>query len=171
MKNSNKNPFFLGYLIPLVIFLLTAILLYYGLDRDPRYVPSPLINKPIPVLNKKLFLGHVSLLNVWATWCTSCKEEHEVLMSIAKSKKVIIYGLNYKDDKKEALNWLAHKGNPYNKLLFDEQGTVGVELGVYGTPETYLIDGLGVIKYKHIGPITEQVWREIILPEINKIES
>ena len=160
------------YLIPLIIFLVTLIFLYYGLDRgDPRYVPSPLINKPIPILNKKLFLGHVSLLNIWASWCESCKEEHKVLENIAKNNKSItIYGLNYKDNPKQAKNWLKQAGNPYRKVFFDETGEMGINLGVYGTPETYVIDKLGIIRYKYIGPINQEIWTGIILPEINKIK-
>ena len=169
MKNSNL----FGYAIPLVIFIATLILCYYGLDHDPRAIPSPLINKPVPASifmdHKKIFLGKISLLNVWATWCTSCKEEHKVLMDIAQKKQAIIYGLNYKDEPKAALKWLLKNGNPYTQLLFDEQGRMGVDLGVYGTPETYLIDPQGIIRYKYIGPITREVWIDIILPEVKRL--
>jgi cytochrome c biogenesis protein CcmG/thiol:disulfide interchange protein DsbE len=170
-----------GYSIPLVIFLVTAVFLWYGLDRDPRYLPSPLINKPIPAfhllslqnikqpLNEKIFLGHITLLNVWAPWCASCKEEHSVLMKIAKTKKLVLYGLNYKDKRASALEWLAHDGNPYHEVLFDDQGKLGLDLGVYGTPETYLIDSKGIIRYKYIGPITQAVWDEVILPEVERL--
>lgn len=170
-----------GYVIPLVIFIATFILCYYGLDHDPRAIPSPLINKPVPdfnlfvldntkQLNNKIFLGKISLFNIWATWCASCKEEHKILMDIAKTKQVVIYGLNYKDESKIASKWLLKNGNPYREVLFDEQGKLGVDLGVYGTPETYLIDQQGIIRYKYIGPVTQDVWMNILLPEIKKIK-
>lgn len=169
-----KKLSLLGYSIPLIIFSVTVVLLYYGLDHDPRAIPSPLINKPVPASifmnHKKMFLGNISLLNVWATWCASCEEEHKVLMDIAQKKQVIIYGLSYKDEPKAALKWLLKKGNPYTQLLFDEQGRMGVDLGVYGTPETYLIDPKGIIRYKYIGPMTQEVWDKIIFPEIKKIK-
>jgi cytochrome c biogenesis protein CcmG/thiol:disulfide interchange protein DsbE len=178
-----KIKFFslLGYAIPLIIFLLTAVLLYYGLDHDPRHVPSPLINTPVPAfqvpalgnshehLTEKIFLGHISLLNVWASWCESCKQEHSQLLKIAKTKQVVLIGLNYKDTQSAALHWLAKAGNPYFKVLDDAQGNLGINLGVYGTPETYLIDSEGIIRYKYIGPITQIVWDEIIAPQIRKI--
>lgn len=165
-----KKLSLLGYAIPLIIFTVTAVLLYYGLDRDPSYVPSPLINKSIPI-NKKIFLGKISLLNVWASWCVSCKQEQSMLMEIAKTKQVVIYGLNYKDQRSQALKWLAENGNPYRQVLFDEQGKLGVDLGVYGTPETYLIDEAAIIRYKYIGPLTKEVWDKIIFPQVQKLKN
>ncbi len=168
------------YLIPLIIFLIITGFLWKGLQHDPHQLPSALINKPVAVfsypslldakktLTQKQFLGHVSLLNVWATWCVSCHAEHLVLMDIARSKKVLIYGLNYKDDSNSARRWLKKYGNPYEAVISDEKGTLAIDFGVYGTPETFLIDGEGIIRYKYIGPVSLEVWQEKIAPEVER---
>jgi cytochrome c biogenesis protein CcmG/thiol:disulfide interchange protein DsbE len=160
-------PPFVRYLTPLVLFLALAALLYKGLALNPREVPSPLIGKPTPEftlpelkdtsrqLSHSDFLGKVSLLNVWATWCVSCRAEHPLLMQLAR-QGVIIYGLDYKDSREDAKRWLQRFGDPYVANAFDADGRVGIDWGVYGTPETFVIDQHGIIRHKHIGPLTEE---------------
>ena len=168
--------------IPAIIFILLAVLLGIGLTLDPKKVPSPLIGKATPAfelpllkqpdnqINTDIFKGKVSLFNVWATWCVSCRAEHEVLTAIANTGKVQIYGLNYKDEREAAKRWLQVYGDPYVASGFDVDGRVGIDWGVYGTPETFLIDRQGVIRHKVIGPITSKIWQEELLPMINKLE-
>jgi cytochrome c biogenesis protein CcmG/thiol:disulfide interchange protein DsbE len=169
------------YLIPLGVFVVIVVFLAIGLGRDPHEVPSPLINKPAPHFSlselhapdKKFsaeqMRGKVWLLNAWASWCVSCREEHPLLVDYAKSAAVPIYGLDYKDKREDALAWLNEFGNPYVLSAFDEDGRVGIDFGVYGVPETYLIDRDGVIRFKQIGPITDEVWRGKILPLVNQL--
>jgi cytochrome c biogenesis protein CcmG/thiol:disulfide interchange protein DsbE len=176
-------PRFVRYLAPLAIFLALAGLLYKGLSLDPRKVPSPLIDKPAPAfsltrlkqpeatLGNADLKGKVSLFNVWATWCVACRSEHPVLMQLAESGKVAIYGLNYKDKREEAKRWLARYGDPYLANAFDGDGRVGIDWGVYGTPETFIVDQQGVIRHKHIGPLTKEVVRDDILPLVEKLEA
>jgi len=164
------------YAIPLVLFLGLVAFLAIGLGRDPHEVPSPLINKPAPAFelsqlkdSSKTFSaqemrGKVWLLNVWASWCISCRDEHPLLLEYARSGEVPIYGLNYKDKADDALSWLAELGDPYVLSATDLDGRVGIDYGVYGAPETYLIDRHGIIRFKHIGPITRDVWQRTILP-------
>lgn len=171
------------YLVPLGIFVVLAAFLYKGLSLDPKAVPSPLVGKPAPAfqlaelenealtIGNKDFLGKVSLLNVWATWCVSCRAEHEVLMRLARTGEVDIYGLNYKDGRPEAQRWLKMYGNPYVANAFDADGRVGIDWGVYGTPETFLIDQEGVVRYKHVGPISEQDLSTVLLPKIRELKS
>ncbi len=170
----------LRYLIPLLLFLALVGFLWKGLHHDPHQLPSALINKPVPAfsypsllhtgetITVKQFLGHVSLLNVWATWCIACHAEHSVLMDIANSKAVVIYGLNYKDDPNAARQWLHDNGNPYQAVILDDKGTLAIDLGVYGSPETFLIDAQGIIRYKYIGAISPDAWKDKILPEVQK---
>lgn len=170
------------YLIPLGIFVSLVALLWVGLYLNPREVPSPLIDKPapeftLPLLHdpagqiaRKDLLGQVTLLNVWASWCAACREEHPLLVELARSGQVPIYGLNYKDTREDALRWLNGLGNPYVASAFDEQGGVGIDYGVYGVPETYVIDREGVIRYKVIGPLTEDSLKNTVLPLIRKLQ-
>ena len=163
-------------LLPLVIFLLLAMILAIGLTRDPREIPSPLIDKPAPEfdaprlgaldqrLARKDMLGQVWLLNVWASWCVSCREEHPVLVQLSRKGVLPILGLNYKDRDDEAKRWLAQFGNPYQLSAVDADGRIGIDYGVYGVPETYLIDPQGVIVFKQIGPVTPEVLEKKILP-------
>ena len=163
-------------LLPLAIFLVLAGFLAVGLYRDPREVPSPLVGKAapafaLPVLHQpdKQFTpadmrGKVWLLNVWASWCVSCRDEHPVLVELAKRKLIPVLGLNYKDKGDEAKTWLARFGNPYDLSVVDADGRIGIDYGVYGVPETYLIDGAGVIRYKRIGPLTAAILEEKVLP-------
>jgi cytochrome c biogenesis protein CcmG/thiol:disulfide interchange protein DsbE len=174
-------PPFVRYLTPLVLFLALAVLLYKGLALNPREVPSPLIGKPAPEFtlpelkdtSKKLshtdFQGKVSLLNVWATWCVSCRAEHPLLMQLAR-QGVTIYGLDYKDSREDAQRWLQRFGDPYVANAFDADGRVGIDWGVYGTPETFVIDQQGIIRHKHIGPLTEEAIQREILPLIQQLK-
>ena len=163
-------------LIPLALFIALVAFLLIGLNRDPHEVPSPLINRPAPAFQlpqlrdqAKTFSaqemrGKVWLMNVWATWCVACRDEHPLLLQYAKSGVVPIYGLNYKDDRAAALQLLANDGDPYVLNAFDSDGRVAIDYGVYGAPESYLIDRDGIIRFKHIGPITPDVWEKKIVP-------
>ena len=171
------------FLLPLVIFLVMVGFLFIGLNLDPREVPSPLVGKPAPqfslprldnpeqVFSGKDMLGKVWLLNVWASWCGACKEEHPLLVSLAKTGFVPVVGMDYKDTRDEALQWLALGGNPYMTTIMDVDGRVGINYGVYGVPETYVIDKKGIIAYKKTGPITMQSLREIIVPLVKKLQA
>ena len=171
------------YLIPLVLFLALVAFLAIGLGRDPREVPSPLINKPAPAFrlvelkdpsksfSSEQIRGKVWLLNVWASWCVACRDEHPMLLELARRNAIPIYGLNYKDKPTDAISWLNELGDPYVLSVSDLDGRVGIDYGVYGAPETFLIDRDGVIRFKHIGPITPEVWNNKIAPllaEMNK---
>jgi cytochrome c biogenesis protein CcmG/thiol:disulfide interchange protein DsbE len=170
------------FLIPLILFIVMVAFLAVGLKLDPREVPSPFIGKPAPAFNlpqlsdfgKSLsnmdLQGQVSLLNVWASWCVSCKQEHPFLMKLAKQNILPIYGLDYKDEREAGLGWLKHFGNPYTASGFDGDGKVGIEWGVYGVPETFVIDKKGVIRHKHTGPITEDSWQQTLLPLIIQLQ-
>jgi cytochrome c biogenesis protein CcmG/thiol:disulfide interchange protein DsbE len=170
------------YLLPLAAFIILAAFLLVGLNLNPRKVPSPLIGKPAPVfklqqlhepekiLESKDNLGKVWLLNVWASWCASCRDEHPLLVQLAKSDVVPIYGLNYKDKRDLAIQWLEQLGDPYTKSVMDTEGRVGIEYGVYGVPETYVIDKSGIIQYKQIGPVTVDVLEKIILPLVKELQ-
>ncbi len=172
----------LKFLIPLTLFLVLAVFLMVGLDRNPREVPSPLIGKPAPEFKLPLLhdpaatvarqdlLGKVWILNVWASWCVACREEHPVIVEYSRRSDVPIYGLNYKDARDDGLKWLSRLGNPYVASLFDADGRLGIDFGVYGVPETFIIDRQGVIRYKHIGPVTPQVLRETIEPLVKSLQ-
>lgn len=169
------------YLIPLLVFIALAVFLGLGLTHDPSRIPSPLIGEPAPAfelarlqqpdktLSKAELQGEVWLLNVWASWCVACRQEHEVLLALAQSGRVPIYGLNYKDQQADALQWLATRGNPYVASVSDPDGAVGMNYGVYGVPETYVIDRDGIIRYKQIGPLTHELVQGTILPLIEDL--
>lgn len=164
------------------VFVALLALLAAGLRLDPREVPSPLIGKPAPqfvlpmlhdpakTFSGKEMLGKVWLLNVWASWCVSCRDEHPVLVEYARDRAVPIYGLDYKDKRADALQWLRDFGDPYRLSVADADGRVGIDFGVYGVPETYLIDKHGVIRYKRIGPVDAQVMEHRILPLMRELE-
>jgi cytochrome c biogenesis protein CcmG/thiol:disulfide interchange protein DsbE len=168
---------------PLYVFLIIVIILWRGLSLHPNRIPSPLINKAVPAFqlptifddNKMLtnydFLGHITLLNVWATWCSACAEEHELLMRLVKNENVIIFGLSYKDDLDAARRLLVQRGNPYQVVAVDKSGSTAIDFGVYGTPETFVIDKKGIIRYKQIGPITQQEWNSILKPLIDSLRN
>jgi len=168
--------------IPLAIFVVLVAFLWIGLGRDPREVPSPLIGKPAPafrlaklhapneMLSASDLKGKVWLLNVWASWCVSCREEHPLLVQLARANIVPVYGLNYKDDPQAGRDWLVKNGDPYTASIVDRDGRVGIDYGVYGVPETFLIDKSGTIRYKQIGPITPQALQEKILPLVRELQ-
>jgi cytochrome c biogenesis protein CcmG/thiol:disulfide interchange protein DsbE len=179
----NKQRLFL--FVPLVIFAVLAVLFWRGLSLDPSEMPSALLNKPVPVFelpvlpapenpqglvnaNQEMLKGKVSLLNVWATWCVTCRQEHEYLNTL-KAQGVPIYGINYKDNTEDAQQWLAELHNPYVYSVVDEDGRLGLNLGVFGAPETYVIDKQGVIRYKHIGDVNAQVWEKTIKPIVDSL--
>lgn len=170
------------FILPLVVFLVLAAFLYAGLGLDPHEVPSPLIDKPAPAFTlpqlhdpKKQFSseemkGKVWLLNVWASWCVSCREEHPLLLSLAQQNIVPIYGLDYKDKQADAEQWLRDGGDPYTLSAVDRDGRIGIDYGVYGVPETYVIDKQGIIRYKQIGPVTPMSLQEKILPLVAELQ-
>lgn len=170
-----------GYAIAILAFLAIGAVLALGLDRNPRLIPSPLIGKPVPefdlppVKGRKLGLsskdlrGQVSLVNVFASWCVACREEHPLLMELARGDVVPIHGLNYKDAPDDAAKWLDTLGDPYTRTGADRNGRVAIDWGVYGVPETFVIDPKGRIAYKHIGPVNAEVLNNKILPLIEKL--
>ena len=165
----------------LAAFILLLGILGFGLGNDPKLIPSPLIGKPLPEfdlprvrfpeqhLKRADLIGKLSLVNVWATWCVGCRQEHPLLVQIANSGKVPLYGINYKDQRPAAIEWLDTRGDPYVASGYDDKGRTGLELGVYGLPETFLVDTRGTIVYKHIGPLDETIWREKFLPLLNPV--
>jgi cytochrome c biogenesis protein CcmG, thiol:disulfide interchange protein DsbE len=169
------------YLLPLLVFVVLVGFLAVGLTLKPREVPSPLIDKPAPAFSLPLLeapdkslsaqdlRGKVWLLNVWASWCVACRQEHPLLVEMAKTGTVPIYGLNYKDKRPDALQWLGRFGNPYTQSISDAAGLVGIDYGVYGVPETFVIDKAGVIRHKFIGPLTPEALRDDILPLVKKL--
>jgi len=171
------------FLIPIGVFVALALLLLYGLSLDPRKIPSPLVGKPVPdfsmpvvteskrTLTRQELLGRTYLLNVWASWCASCREEHPLLNELATQRIVPIIGLNYKDEAADAKKWLDRFGNPYEASLFDPKGRFGIELGVYGVPETFVVDTKGVIRDKIIGPVTPKIIEQRLLPLLAQLKS
>lgn len=169
------------FLLPLVVFFVLVVFLGVGLGLNPREVPSPLIGKPAPMfklpqlheggktISQRDLLGQVWLLNVWASWCVSCRQEHPVLMELARSGAVPIYGLDYKDNREEGIAWLRQHGNPYVLSAVDAEGRIGIDYGVYGVPETFLIDKTGVIRHKHIGPLTPEGVRKKLMPLLKEL--
>ena len=160
--------------IPLILFGVMALFLFRGLGLDPRELPSALIDRPLPefslpslggdrMLTRADIAGQVALVNVWATWCSSCRVEHPYLQQLA-DQGVAIFGVNYKDEAAAARRWLDQLGDPYQLNIVDKQGTLGLDLGVYGAPETYLVDTAGVIRYRHVGVVDDRVWRSILQP-------
>lgn len=170
------------FLIPLGVFAVMVLFLGIGLTLNPREVPSPLIGKPAPAfqlsrvadagqtLSPEDFKGQVALVNVWASWCVSCRQEHPVLLQLARQNVVPIYGLNYKDQREAAQGWLNQHGNPYVASAFDADGRVGINWGVYGVPETFVIDKAGLIRHKHTGPVTPESLDQELLPLIRQLQ-
>ena len=169
-------------LIPLFIFLVMAGFLLKGLFMDPKFIPSVLIDKPAPEFNlpklkvpgetisKADMKGKVWLLNVWASWCVSCRAEHDVLLNISRRGIVDIYGLNYKDDPRDGKNWLKRLGDPYVANMVDRDGRAGIDLGVYGVPESFLIDEEGIIRHKFTGPVHYDDIEKVLIPKLNEIK-
>lgn len=169
------------FLVPLALFLVLAGFLAVGLNRDPREVPSPLIGKPAPAfaltrlddanvtVKREDLLGKVWILNVWASWCAPCRDEHPALVAFAKRKPVPLIGLNYKDQRRAGSDWLRQLGNPYDTTLFDADGRVGIDFGVYGVPETFVIDKAGIVRFKHVGVLTPEIIAARIEPLLVKL--
>ncbi|MFT3802770.1 MAG: DsbE family thiol:disulfide interchange protein [Burkholderiaceae bacterium] len=173
----------LKFVLPLIVFAAIGLFLYRGLDRDPRELPSPLIGKPAPAFSLPLLRdpqtnwspqamhGRVWLLNVWGSWCTACHVEHPVLLELARSKAVPIVGLAWKDMLDNSTAWLARLGDPYELTVSDFTGKVAIDYGVYGAPETFLIDRQGVIRYKHVGPLTPELLERTLLPKVRELQA
>lgn len=169
--------------LPLLAFIVLVVFLAIGLTKDPRKLPSPFIGKTapefnLPILHKmeenfspKLMLGKVWILNVWASWCVSCRAEHQVLNNLVKYHQVNLVGLNYKDDINDARRWLSRYGDPYQLSASDVDGIAGIEWGVYGVPETFIMDKKGAVRLKHTGPVTNKDIKEKIVPLIKKLEN
>ena len=170
-------------LIPLIVFIILVIFLYLSLNSSPNRLPSPLIGKIFPVLegadfytNEKvnlndLMANQLTLVNVWASWCITCRKEHQMIMDIAQNNNLKIIGINYKDTKDDGEEYLKVMGNPFDEVIFDPEGKIGMDLGVYATPETFLISKEGLIIYKHIGEITKEVWSVNFESHFNMTES
>ncbi|MDP6390654.1 MAG: DsbE family thiol:disulfide interchange protein [Alphaproteobacteria bacterium] len=170
------------YILPLAVFVGVAVYFAVGLTKDPRLIPSTLIDQPVPdfdlppLLTDKPGLktadlkGEVSLVNVFASWCVRCRVEHPLLMRLAKDGAVPIHGLNWKNKREEAIAWLGELGDPYSRIGYDLENKAGIEWGVYGVPETYVIDREGRIRYKHIGPMFEETWKDILEPLIRELK-
>ncbi len=173
----------LKFFAPLLLFFVLAIFLAIGLQLNPRDIPSPLIEKPAPVFDlpdlaspeksfsNELMKGQVYVLNVWASWCVSCRAEHTVLNRLAAMKVVHLVGLNYKDEPQDARRWLQQLGNPYYVNVIDYEGRTGIDYGVYGVPETYIVDKKGVIRYKHTGPVADSDIEQTFLPMIKQLKT
>ena len=171
------------YLLPLLGFIVLAVFLGIGLKLNPREIPSPLINKPAPefsvptlfdaeeFITNQQFKGQVWLLNVFASWCVACRQEHPLLNELAKQNLLTLVGLNYKDQREDALQWLGELGNPYNIIAYDLKGNVGIDYGVYGVPESFLIDKQGLIRFKQIGPFTTESIKNQLLPLVKTLQA
>lgn len=161
--------------VPLAIFILLGVFLWIGLSLDPRELPSQLAQeqRPVPpfelpsltdpehMLTAADLKGEVALLNVWATWCPTCKEEHGFLNRLARDENVTIYGINYKDEPEKAREWLRRYLNPYQQVVLDKEGTLGLDMGVYGAPETYVLDAAGAVRYRHVGAVDAGAWKTL----------
>ncbi|MBA2655077.1 MAG: DsbE family thiol:disulfide interchange protein [Gammaproteobacteria bacterium] len=167
---------------PLVVFLVIVLFFWKGLGKDPNLLPSLLVNKPVPnfsspslddlheVINSRQFKGKITILNVWASWCESCQIEHPLLIDLVQKNQIQLFGLNYKDQQENALSYLIKRGNPYHKIIYDPQGKLAMQFGVYGTPETFLIDKRGIVRYRYVGPLTVEILDNDLLPRIKKIQ-
>jgi cytochrome c biogenesis protein CcmG/thiol:disulfide interchange protein DsbE len=170
-------------LLPLGLFLLIGIAFAIGLTKDPRRMSSELINRPFPefslpelydedaILTEDIVKGQVSLVNVFGSWCVACNVEHPTLMDIAKRREVTLIGMDWRDERPKAKKWLAERGNPYDKIIFDNESTLAITLGVTGAPESFITDRTGQIRYKHVGVITPEIWRDTLKPIIQKLEA
>lgn len=173
----------LAFILPVVAFAVMAVYFAVGLNHDPKIVPSALIDKPVPAfdlppidgygspgLSDAALKGRVSVVNVFASWCVPCRAEHPLIQSLADLKIAAVYGLNYKDDPAAARKWLADLGDPYAAIGADPSGRVGIDWGVYGVPETFIVDRDGKIRYKRVGPVTPQVMQDVMVPMIRSLQ-
>lgn len=170
------------FLIPIAIFIVIGVVLGFGLSQDPRRIPSPLIGKPLPAFDLPRLdhpnarftnadlRGHVTLINVWASWCTACRAEHPTLLALAKRNLVPIVGMNYKDTRADAQAVLRAMGDPYRVSMVDAEGRTGLDWGVYGVPETFVVDKNGIVRYKFIGPISDEDIQQKLLPLLAKLD-
>lgn len=166
--------------LPLAIFAMLAAFFWRGLSLDPNSMPSALLDKSVPAFSlpllqnlqetrdESIFKGKVTVLNVWASWCDTCRIENPFLLQL-KAQGIRIIGVDYKDNPDDALRWLAQFGNPFEEIIVDEDGRLGLDLGVFGAPETYVVDSQGVIRYKHIGDMNQKTWDEKVKPVIDKL--
>ena len=166
------------FAIPIVVFLLLVVVFSFGLFNDPRELPSPFLGERAPtfevpslteperVVGSSAYDGQVALVNVWATWCVGCRQEHDFLMQLAAAGTIPIYGINWRDNRPDALSWLQQLGDPYVFSAYDEDGRVGIDWGVYGAPETFLIGADGIVLHKHLGPLTPDIWENDFVPLI-----
>jgi len=177
---ENNQPSLVHRFMPLIIFAVLVIFLAIGLTLNPREVPSPLIGKPAPefelpllkrdgTFSNKDLLGQVTLINVWASWCFACRQEHEVVKYLSR-KGLRVVGLNYKDEADDAKNWLAKLGDPYQAIAADRDGRIAIDWGVYGAPETFLIDKAGIIRHKVIGPLTDEEKYKALMDVYQQLE-
>jgi cytochrome c biogenesis protein CcmG/thiol:disulfide interchange protein DsbE len=177
---TSAAPRRLILLLPLLLFLALGGFLLRGLQLDPRAMPSALIDQPLPefslpilgqagTVDRNGVIGEVALVNVWATWCGSCRVEHPYLTQLA-AEGVPIYGINYKDVDAEAVRWLQQLGDPYRLSIVDAEGSLGLDLGVYGAPETYVVDAAGYIRYRHVGVVNEQTWQQVLQPIMQELQ-
>ena len=169
----------LRYLVPIVAFGILIPIFIIGLQRDPSELPSPYLGLPAPAfslpsvadpattVSSEDYEGQMALVNVWATWCVGCRHEHDFLITLAEREDIPIYGLNWRDDREQALSWLQQLGDPYVASAFDADGKVGIDWGVYGAPETFLIGPDGTVLHKHLSPLTEEIWQRDFVPKIN----
>jgi len=170
-------------LLPLGIFLLIGIAFAIGLTKDPRRMSSELINKPFPpfsltelydeneTLTEDIVKSQVSLINVFGSWCVACNVEHPVLMDIGRNQEVNLIGMDWRDERSKAKKWLAERGDPYDKIIFDNESVLAIKLGVTGAPESFITDKAGNIRYKHVGVITPEIWRGALLPIIESLKA
>lgn len=169
-------------LLPFAVLVVIAMILSQGLKQHPAEIPSPLVGQPAPSFSlpvighpgtqvtQSIFQNHITLLNIWASWCEACHAEHPLLMQIAGDKRFMLVGLNYRDNPDTASAWLRENGNPYILTLSDETGRTGIDWGVYGTPETFVIDKKGMIRHRQIGVISPQIWRDVFEPLLTALE-
>lgn len=166
------------YVAPLILVAVMIPVFVIGLNRDPTQIPSPFLMKPAPEfelprlddpdrrVGSADYQGRLALVNVWATWCAGCRQEHGYLVKLASEIDIPIFGLNWRDRRDEALGWLQRLGDPYVASAYDEDGRVGIDWGVYGAPETFLISPDGIVLYKQLGPLSEEIWRREFEPRI-----
>lgn len=168
------------FIVPLIAFAVLIPVLMIGLTRNPNELPSPLLQKPAPIfelpsltdpaqtVGSASYAKQMALINVWATWCPGCRQEHGFLLELAEESDVPIFGLNWRDNRPDALRWLQTLGDPYVASAYDEDGRVGIDWGVYGAPETFLVDADGIVIHKHIAPLTREIWERDFVPLINE---
>ncbi len=171
------------FAIPIVVFLLLVVIFSFGLFNDPRELPSPFLGEQAPafevesltkpgvIVGSADYAGKMALVNVWATWCGGCRQEHGFLMQLARSGAIPIYGINWRDERQEALRWLEQLGDPYEFSAFDADGRVGIDWGVYGAPETFLVGADGTVLHKHLGPLDRAAWERDFVPLLATMEA